>query len=183
VARNLTNEFEGGSIAITTDDLIPMILFVITCAAPQFLYTNLSYMEDFSFLNISATSLGFTLVTFQAAVAYLQSEHLSPTDNGQSKPITKHQAFVPLNETANWNKDNESINKERPKELISPRVQRQETKSNQKETKENKSVSQIPSLKPPPEVIKLNQQDEQLGDFLSKLREETDVTSRVDFRP
>jgi len=72
----IQSENSKGASAITTDDLIPLIAYVIIRAKLQCLITNLYYMENFSFSKISTSSLGFTLVTFRAAIEYLKSNHV-----------------------------------------------------------------------------------------------------------
>jgi hypothetical protein len=43
---------------ITTDDLLPLIVEVIIRARPQFIHSDLYYMENFTFCNIANTSFG-----------------------------------------------------------------------------------------------------------------------------
>jgi len=183
VERNLSSADSSKDLAITTDDLIPLMLYVIIRAAPQYLHSNLAYMHYFTYSNISTTSLGFTLVTFRAAVEYVQSEHLGPLiDNDQlPRPVViKQPSFAALNGMANnSSKENDNFeNKELRKGIISPREVRNERKPLEKNS-DKKKIERQANLKAPPEVIKLNQHDEQLGDFLSKLREETDMTSKL----
>lgn len=49
---------------ITTDDLIPILSYILIQAKPKHLHSNLLYMENFSFTNISKTSLGYFFYFF-----------------------------------------------------------------------------------------------------------------------
>jgi hypothetical protein len=50
---------------ITTDDLIPLLAFVVIRAAPKNIVTYLFYMENFVFSQVGKTSLGFAAVSFR----------------------------------------------------------------------------------------------------------------------
>jgi hypothetical protein len=79
---------------ITTDDLIPLLVYVIIRSQVEHLRTNLDFIHHFIFIDINNTELGyvgnmpacqqhlivalrFTLVTFEASVAYLESDQIA----------------------------------------------------------------------------------------------------------
>ena len=64
---------------VTTDDLIPFLVYIIILAKPRHLATELFLMSYFTFTNISTSQLGFYLVSLQAAVEYLKSEEFRKT--------------------------------------------------------------------------------------------------------
>lgn len=75
------------SDVITTDDLLPIIVYILIQGKPCHLFTNLFLMQHFVFVNISTTELGFNLVTFSAASEYIRSDKF-PTRNKAAKPST-----------------------------------------------------------------------------------------------
>eukprot|EP01028_Stygiella_incarcerata_P005627 TRINITY_DN2355_c0_g1_i1.p1 TRINITY_DN2355_c0_g1~~TRINITY_DN2355_c0_g1_i1.p1 ORF type:complete len:562 (+),score=167.78 TRINITY_DN2355_c0_g1_i1:98-1783(+) len=59
---------------LTTDDLIPLMAFALTRSIPKNLISNMEFMLSFQIPEMSATELGFNLVTLHAAVEYLRRE-------------------------------------------------------------------------------------------------------------
>jgi hypothetical protein len=68
---------EDSMPSLASDDLIPLLVVVIVQAKCGHLPSNLSYCEMFHWSTSSKAELGYTLVTFQAAVHYLQNADLS----------------------------------------------------------------------------------------------------------
>src|SRR5690606_27774438 len=59
-------------VFLTSDDLIPILVFVIIQAKLEKLHTNMAYIQSFS-TDIGSSELGFTVASFEAAVKHLQS--------------------------------------------------------------------------------------------------------------
>jgi len=77
VEANLTDKnISLKNVAITTDELIPLIAYIITRVDLKYLESNMYYMENFIFTNISTTQFGFTLVNFRAAILFLRGDQL-----------------------------------------------------------------------------------------------------------
>jgi hypothetical protein len=49
---------------ITTDDLIPIISYILIQSKLSHLHSNLFYMENFNFTNISMNALGYLFILF-----------------------------------------------------------------------------------------------------------------------
>eukprot|EP01104_Vermistella_antarctica_P013860 TRINITY_DN4267_c0_g1_i1.p1 TRINITY_DN4267_c0_g1~~TRINITY_DN4267_c0_g1_i1.p1 ORF type:complete len:739 (-),score=144.42 TRINITY_DN4267_c0_g1_i1:86-2302(-) len=62
---------------VTTDDLIPALVYVVVHSRQVFVASDIDYIERFTFSNSLSSELGFNLVTFKAALAYLQSDEFS----------------------------------------------------------------------------------------------------------
>lgn len=58
ISQQLQKQNNNIEIAITTDDLIPLIVYVIIQTKCEKLHSNLYYIENFIFSNINTTSLG-----------------------------------------------------------------------------------------------------------------------------
>lgn len=63
--------------SVTTDDLIPFLVYIIVLSKPKNLRTNLFLMENLTFIGLSTNEMGFNLVSLQAAVQYLRSKELA----------------------------------------------------------------------------------------------------------
>lgn len=70
---------KGKDLVVTTDNLIPLLVYVIIQAKPLHFHSNIYYTEQFSFSNLSTSSYGFTLITFKAATSFLESPDILPT--------------------------------------------------------------------------------------------------------
>jgi hypothetical protein len=68
---------------LTTDDLIPLMAFALTRSIPKNLISNMEFMLSFQIPEMSATELGFNLVTLHAAVEYLRREAQTIPDDVQ----------------------------------------------------------------------------------------------------
>ena len=69
----------GGRIAdnvLASDDLIPIIVFVLLQAKPQHLNSTLYYVKHFTRFNLTTSQLGFHLTTFAAAAEFIKTDHL-----------------------------------------------------------------------------------------------------------
>ncbi|XP_065830952.1 ankyrin repeat domain-containing protein 27-like isoform X2 [Oscarella lobularis] len=67
-----------GIPSLASDDLIPLLVVVIIQAKCNYLPSNLYYVENFHWSTSSKADLGYTLVTFQAAVQFILKTDLSP---------------------------------------------------------------------------------------------------------
>lgn len=79
----------GGSLSdnvLSSDDLIPIIVFVLLQAKPQHLNSTLYYVKNFTRTNITTSQLGFHLTTFTAAAEFIKTDHLPRSGFGNSAP-------------------------------------------------------------------------------------------------
>jgi hypothetical protein len=140
-------------------------------------------METFTFSNIATTSLGFTLVTVKAAVEYLKSDQFLPLNSMDFKLAEKEtqsanvfvQSPAPLS----------TISKDHSTSTVTSASEQNTERTNFSNTinLQNDVVFSSRIFQPPPEVIRLNPEEE-LGDFLSRLREDqSESTSKLNFRP
>jgi len=70
---------------ITTDDLIPIIAYVVSQSDYNYYHSTLFYVENFIFSDISATKLAFILINFRAAITFICEETKEVT---MDQPIT-----------------------------------------------------------------------------------------------
>ncbi|XP_054708392.1 putative uncharacterized protein DDB_G0284213 isoform X2 [Uloborus diversus] len=76
---------------LTSDDLIPLLVSVIVQARPQYLATNLYYIQNFCWEIPSIDKYSYGLVTFQAAKEFLRSsefEFLKPSTRKIKKELS-----------------------------------------------------------------------------------------------
>eukprot|EP00027_Filamoeba_sp_ATCC50430_P015787 CAMPEP_0168567090 /NCGR_PEP_ID=MMETSP0413-20121227/14801_1 /TAXON_ID=136452 /ORGANISM="Filamoeba nolandi, Strain NC-AS-23-1" /LENGTH=407 /DNA_ID=CAMNT_0008599221 /DNA_START=185 /DNA_END=1408 /DNA_ORIENTATION=+ len=166
---------------ITTDDLIPIFAYLLIRSKLSTLNTNLYYMENFTFSEIGMSALGFTIVTFRAAVEYLKSF--------QNPAIT----FAPKTRASNSNSFVLPNNSRRLSQS-EDRDPRQTKLSNTSETLHSNrtphsigNATNVPTsigldrnFQPPPDVITLNESEE-IGEFLSQLRSDSSSSSKRRF--
>eukprot|EP01127_Copromyxa_protea_P002855 TRINITY_DN12788_c0_g1_i1.p1 TRINITY_DN12788_c0_g1~~TRINITY_DN12788_c0_g1_i1.p1 ORF type:complete len:503 (-),score=54.06 TRINITY_DN12788_c0_g1_i1:7-1491(-) len=69
-----TVENAGTGLMVTTDDLIPIITYVITQSDFAYYESCLYYIENFIFTDISTTKLGFNSTNFRASIMYMKSK-------------------------------------------------------------------------------------------------------------
>jgi len=72
---------KDSSEAITTDDLIPIIAYVISQSSYKYYHSTLYYIENFIFTDITTTKLAFILINFRAAIMYICEQ----PDDGQTQ--------------------------------------------------------------------------------------------------
>jgi len=72
-----TNQAPDSEESVTTDDLIPFLVYIIVLSKPKYLRTNIFLMESLTFVDLSTNEMGFNLVSLQAAVQYLKSKELA----------------------------------------------------------------------------------------------------------
>jgi hypothetical protein len=46
--------------SVTTDDLIPFLVYIIVLSKPKYLRTNLFLMENMTFIGLSTNEMGYT---------------------------------------------------------------------------------------------------------------------------
>ncbi|KFM62899.1 Ankyrin repeat domain-containing protein 27, partial [Stegodyphus mimosarum] len=159
---------------LTSDDLIPLLVGVIIQARPQYLVSNLYYMQNFCWEMSSVDKYGFSLVTFQAAKEYLKCnefDFLKPS----SRKIKKELSLGELMEVAVEMQNNTKPSVEpKPAQCQSPIDHQLEnvTKMIEASTRElrewtrPKDSSSFVKKK----ITKINA-EENVGDFLSSLRQ------------
>eukprot|EP01083_Nonionella_stella_P026077 71800_1 len=83
-----------GDLALTTDDLLPLMVYVVVHGCPDNILANLEYMEHFHQANSLTAELSFHLATLSAAVTYI-TDTLTNTSIpslhsiGRSSPLSK----------------------------------------------------------------------------------------------
>lgn len=70
---------------LTSDDLIPLLVLVISQAKCHHLAANLMYLESFRWASSKNDNLGYSLVTFKAAIEYMLREDFSPFTSSENK--------------------------------------------------------------------------------------------------
>eukprot|EP00160_Parvularia_atlantis_P013677 Unigene297_Nuclearia_a/m.1011 Unigene297_Nuclearia_a/g.1011 ORF Unigene297_Nuclearia_a/g.1011 Unigene297_Nuclearia_a/m.1011 type:complete len:297 (+) Unigene297_Nuclearia_a:424-1314(+) len=80
--------------ALTTDDVIPLLAFVVihATAAHGALMTNLVYARDFLLSDQTTSQLGFALVTLQAVLEFIERGGLAPRATTPLTPTSSKQA-------------------------------------------------------------------------------------------
>jgi hypothetical protein len=82
----LSYSMQGGSRisdnVLASDDLIPIIVFVLLQAKPQHLNATLYYVKHFTRSNIKTSQMGFHLATFTAAAEFIKTDHLPQSGFG-----------------------------------------------------------------------------------------------------
>jgi len=176
------------NFAITSDDLIPILVSVIIQSKPKHMKSNIQMMSYFTFSNFNSTSLGFTLVSVSAAIEYLSNATFGGSENkpvsvttfsksfektSQNSPLK----FVTLSTTSNTNNSNN-------KNETTSEKKDENSNSNKKQinfdspTKKKNENDEIPKQQrqlnviPAPLVIDLKKQEkskQELGEFLSSL--------------
>ncbi len=48
----------GSDLSVTTDDLIPFLVYIIVLSKPKHMKTNLFFMENLTFINLSTSQMG-----------------------------------------------------------------------------------------------------------------------------
>eukprot|EP01129_Flabellula_baltica_P009530 TRINITY_DN3904_c0_g1_i2.p1 TRINITY_DN3904_c0_g1~~TRINITY_DN3904_c0_g1_i2.p1 ORF type:complete len:369 (+),score=62.74 TRINITY_DN3904_c0_g1_i2:360-1466(+) len=77
VENNLkANGYRIEEEAVTTDELIPLIAYLLTRSTLKYLPSTLFYIENFVFSNISTTELGFHLINLKAALDFIMGDNL-----------------------------------------------------------------------------------------------------------
>ena len=79
----------GGRLSdnvLSSDDLIPIIVFVLLQAKPQHLNSTLYYVKHFTRTNLTTSQLGFHLTTFTAAAEFIKTDHLPRSGFGNAGP-------------------------------------------------------------------------------------------------
>ncbi|XP_042905491.1 ankyrin repeat domain-containing protein 27 isoform X2 [Parasteatoda tepidariorum] len=105
---------------LTSDDLIPLLAFVIVQSRPQYFISNLQYVQNFCWENSPADKLSFGLVTFQAAKEFLMSnefEFLKPPSRKMKKELSLEELMEVTVEMQNNSKPSVET---KPNKLQSP---------------------------------------------------------------
>eukprot|EP01117_Protostelium_nocturnum_P012068 TRINITY_DN4419_c0_g3_i2.p1 TRINITY_DN4419_c0_g3~~TRINITY_DN4419_c0_g3_i2.p1 ORF type:complete len:497 (+),score=60.87 TRINITY_DN4419_c0_g3_i2:245-1735(+) len=186
ITESVKKHFEQNSTSdsIATDDLIPLILFVIVKSKVKNLISNLVYLETYIFCNISNHTLGFTLTTFKAAVEHLKGDHVSKVflnnhtlSNGSFRRSTT--VVAPSNSMFGQQRNEVQQNRgiSRTMSMLETPTSKQPKSNLGKENaiQKQQSFVDLDRLSRPPDVIKLNnaKEDDGMSTFLSKLRDAT----------
>lgn len=74
---------------VAGDEVLPAFVCSVVRASPDRLHTLCFYMENFVFVDISSTSLGYALATFRAAIEYIRRSYESlPPEQRVANPLT-----------------------------------------------------------------------------------------------
>lgn len=101
IIENIQNTIElslssGGRLSdnvLASDDLIPIVVFVLLQAKPQNLVSTLYYAKHFTRLNLTTSQLGFHLTTFTAAAEFIKTDHL-PQSGFSSNPSSNGSDYI-----------------------------------------------------------------------------------------
>ncbi|XP_023231001.1 ankyrin repeat domain-containing protein 27-like [Centruroides sculpturatus] len=94
---------------LTSDDLIPILVTVLVQSRPQYLESNLYYIQNFSWQLSANSKLSYSLVTFQAAKEFIKSfeaSHLKPSSSRLKKEMSLEELMeVTVQLQKNYKKD------------------------------------------------------------------------------
>lgn len=89
----------GGKLSdnvLSSDDLIPIVVFVLVQSKPQHLNSTLYYVKHFTRTNVKTSQLGFHLTTFTAAAEFIKTDHLPRSIFGGSSSVAGDVVVHPL---------------------------------------------------------------------------------------
>jgi len=89
VENTLKSNNRSGQDFITTDDLIPFLLYIIILSKPRNLRSNIFFMQNLTFTNTSVNELGYNLTCLEGSVKYLIEGYNSgkiKLNEGSTKP-------------------------------------------------------------------------------------------------
>lgn len=93
---------------LTTEDLIPLLVLVISRAKCYHLASNLLYIEYFHWVSSKSDNLGYSLVTFKAAIEYMLETDFTPLMSSEHK-VKKEMSIEELMAAASFsNRDGDS---------------------------------------------------------------------------
>ncbi|PIK38335.1 putative ankyrin repeat domain-containing protein 27 [Apostichopus japonicus] len=87
VSQHLKADMVPGftSNCLTSDDLIPLLVLVISGAKCHHLASNLMYIESFHWVSSKSDNLGYSLVTFKAAIEYMLATDFTPLASSEHR--------------------------------------------------------------------------------------------------
>jgi len=163
---------------ITTDDLLPIIVFIICNSNVPDFKSNINFMEQFTPQSISTTHLGYTLASFHAATEYMWKDQKFKeiVDNHapKSELIRRNSNSMPISLPQRSNSITSGSTISTPKKTPSTTQIQQPASIT--------SSKAVPRYQAPPTIINLNDTNEALGDFLSSLMSNDSVLSSAQFR-
>ncbi|PRP81145.1 ankyrin repeat domain-containing protein 27 [Planoprotostelium fungivorum] len=189
VGEHLANTHSQDSVA--TDDLIPLLVHVMLQCSLLTLVSNLNYMESFIFCNIANTTLGFTLVTFRAAVQFLDGDHVQRHFLKDEPPVisprnrvlvsvpsrSSFRASVISPEDSSWRERSMTMSDAPSKKTVEPnRLMKSGPLSTSTTSLTNggktKSTARSPPqiLSRPPDVIDLDTKEPSIQSLVNKLQ-------------
>ncbi|XP_070575529.1 ankyrin repeat domain-containing protein 27-like isoform X2 [Ptychodera flava] len=80
---------------ITTDDLLPILVFLVVKSEIANWLANLTYMQNFRFSKPSNDEFGFYMASIEAAVEHVQSGRVANTISGKNSPPRLEISTVP----------------------------------------------------------------------------------------
>ena len=75
---------------VTTDELLPLLVFVIVRSDLKHAASTVAYAEYFTFFNVQTSELGFILSTFKAALALMAESRLLRRNRREKWPDSRH---------------------------------------------------------------------------------------------
>eukprot|EP01130_Rhizamoeba_saxonica_P017629 TRINITY_DN8587_c0_g1_i1.p1 TRINITY_DN8587_c0_g1~~TRINITY_DN8587_c0_g1_i1.p1 ORF type:complete len:484 (+),score=93.59 TRINITY_DN8587_c0_g1_i1:44-1495(+) len=166
IGKNITHN--GGNKdkeAITTDELIPVFSYILTRTNLRYIESDVYYMQNFVFTNISNTELAFNLINFQAAISFLKSDHFETPPEDLPLP-TQLSRSASMSRTAGANAARQFRKRNPIRRSESVSYGRREVVPSNVEN----SITPIGQVfTPPPDVIQLNKKTSE-PDWLSYLK-------------
>lgn len=152
---------------LTSDDLIPILVTVLVQSRPQYLESNLYYIQNFSWQLSANSKLSYSLVTFQAAKEFIKSfevSHLKPSNSRLKKEMSLEELMevtVQLQKTSKKNKteSHKNINAVSPIDRQLANI----TRMIEESTKEFRQQTES----------EIERKNSSLGDFLNNLQNTT----------
>lgn len=156
---------------ITSDDLIPLLVGLIIQSRPQYLASNLSYIQNFCWEISAINEFSFTLVTFQAAKEFLKSNEfdVKPSARKMKKELSLEELMEVTVEMQNNSKcatEAKSSHWQSPIDHQLENVTKM-IEASTREHRESSNATDTTSLKRSEKQLKTNEGE--LGDFLSNL--------------
>lgn len=93
LADGIASPRDEESRLITTDDIIPLLAFVLIHAKLRYVHSALFMMQNFVFSDVFTSELGFNVVSFAAAYEYVRRVAL-PTENRPMRRSQSHSSNI-----------------------------------------------------------------------------------------
>jgi len=162
---------------LTSDDLIPLLVNVIIQARPQYFVSNLYYIQNFCWEMSSVDKFSFGLVTFQAAKEFLMSNEFNfpePSMRKVKKELSLEELMevtVEFQNNAKSSSNNKPVTNQSPLDHQLENVTKMiEASTRDLQDKTPLKDSVLYGRDRPAQKVK---QEENLGDFISSLRQKS----------
>eukprot|EP01091_Cochliopodium_minus_P017623 TRINITY_DN6956_c0_g1_i1.p1 TRINITY_DN6956_c0_g1~~TRINITY_DN6956_c0_g1_i1.p1 ORF type:complete len:438 (-),score=106.31 TRINITY_DN6956_c0_g1_i1:568-1851(-) len=70
----INNEASNLNISVGSDDLLPLLVYIVLQSNSKKIHSSFLYMENFLFFDFDTNEIGFNLISFKAACSYIQND-------------------------------------------------------------------------------------------------------------